>query len=105
MADKKISELILLIAGQMTATAKIPVANPGAPTADGSYAIQFDELVQAILTALKAEGVPVVISGTYTSDALAQSSGGGVVGEYYRLAPGNVYGFPSDGGVLKRIQS
>lgn len=105
MADKKISELTLLTAGQITDTALFAVANPGAPTADGSYRAQFDELVQAILTAIKAEGVPVVISGTYTSDALAKSSGGGVVGEYYRLAPGNIYGFPSDGGVLKRIQS
>ena len=104
MADRKISELTLLTAGQITDTALFAVANPGAPTANGSYASQFDELVQAILTAIKSEGVIVVISGTHISDAAAITAGGSI-GEYYRLATGNIYGFPSDGGILKRIQS
>lgn len=74
--------------------------SPGGALLDDQYSWEF----QQILAYLKTKGVIVVIDGQYTSDAAAITSGG-TVGDYYRVAPGHVDGYPSDGGIIKRIMS
>lgn len=105
MADKKPTDFTEITTPQLlllgdTAEFYLQVPAGGAiPEGDyKGYASQYVEL-------LKDLGVIMVqLSGEYISDAAAITAGG-VVGDYYRLAPGNIYGIPSDGVLLKRIQS
>lgn len=95
----ELSDVLLQLLGADTEFYTQIEGHPTIP--DGEYKFYGSQL----LTLLKSLGVIVVIDGEYTSDALAQSIGGGSVGDYYRVAPGHELGIPSDGGILKRIQS
>ncbi|MEL6968637.1 MAG: hypothetical protein AAFO02_00600 [Bacteroidota bacterium] len=105
MADKKPKDFtavstaqLLLLSGDTEFYFQVD-AGEAIPADD--YKGTFTQLLEL----LKDLGVIVAaLPGEYVSDAAATTAGGSV-GDYYRLAPGNIYGWPSDGGILKRIQS
>ena len=105
MADRKPTDFteitdaqLLLLAGNAEFYLQVP---SGGAIPEGDYKGYMSQL----LTLLKSLGVIVVIDGQYTSDTDARNVGNGSVGDYYRVAPGHELGIPSDGGILKRIQS
>ena len=101
MADKKPIDFTALTLGQVSLDLEFYTqVGPGGPIPEGDYKGLFSQLLEVF----KDSGVVVIeLAGTYASDAAAISAGG-AVGDHYYLSPANIYGFPSDGGIIKRIQ-
>jgi hypothetical protein len=102
MADKKPIDFTQLTTGQVSLELEFYTqVGPGGAIPEGDYKGLFSQLLEKF----KDAGVIVIsLPSTYVSDAAAITAGG-AIGDYYRLSPANIYGFPSDGGIIKRIQS
>lgn len=100
MANRKFSQFDELLDAQITLDTELTTSVPGGALALGNYRFTLSQLIDFI----SSRGFIKVIDGQYTSDAAAITSGG-TVGDYYRVAPGHVDGYPSDGGIIKRIMS
>ena len=105
MADRKPTDFTEITTPQLLSlglnTEFYVQVDTGGPIPEGDYKGYFSQMIEL----LKALGVIVIsLPGEYASDADAITAGGSV-GDWYRLAPNNIYGFPSDGGIPKRIQS
>ena len=99
MADRKPRDFTSILASQLRTDTQLYTQVPGSPTPEGDYKFTLAD----VITFLRTQGFIRVIAGTHISDAAAITAGG-VVGDYYRLSPTNIYGTPvGDGGILKRI--